>query len=206
MVYPNLKFPKVLNRPFFYTNFVSTVDGQVAVKESGYWPIGSKKDHQVLLELRAYADCLVVGGNLARQFGNQIQNSLKQKDFQTLRQKLGKDSVLPYYIISKDKSLGENVISPNKQGIGSLINFFKEKNFQNVLIEGGPTLLTSFLKKGLIDQIFLTISPKIFGSKKDLTLNLIEGYLFPAQDIIKLELVSVKQFNNELFLRYGIIK
>jgi len=44
MLYPNLKFPKFSDRPFFYTNFVQTIDGKVGVKEEGYWPnVFSKK-------------------------------------------------------------------------------------------------------------------------------------------------------------------
>ena len=81
MLYPNLKFPKVLKRPFFYTNFVQTVDGKVGVGKSelqGYWPIGSKKDYEVLTELRAYADCLIHGGNLAREFGEQTLKSINK--------------------------------------------------------------------------------------------------------------------------------
>ena len=73
MFYRNLKFPKIKNRPFFYTNFVQTVDGKVQVLKNtkDYWPIGSKLDHEALLELRAYSDCLIHGSNLAKEFGSQ---------------------------------------------------------------------------------------------------------------------------------------
>lgn len=74
-----------------------------------------------------------------------------------------------------------------------------------MLIEGGPTILASFLKEGLIDEIFLTIAPKIFGSKYPSTLTMVEGYLFPKQSIKKLKLLSVKPIGNEIYLRYQII-
>lgn len=177
MFYQNLNFPKVKERPFFYTNFVATVDGKV----SGYWPIGSNNDHQVLMELRSHADVLVHGKNLYKQFGEITKKSLS------------KSPNLIYYPVTEH-------ISPKK-----LAADFYKKGYRNVLVEGGPTLLGSFLKENLLDEIFLTITPKIFGTKKSATLTLVEGTLFPPEKIKRLQLLSVKQVNSELFLRYKVL-
>lgn len=191
MFYPRLIFPTKSNRPFFYTNFVQTVDGKVAVKRPGYWPIGSKIDHQVLIELRAYADCLIHGGNLGREFGEATKKSLEREDFIKLRQKLGKKSQLPYCVA--------------KRPLLKLIKKLHQKGYKNILVEGGPTLLGSFLKQNLIDEIFLTITPKIFGSEQDATLTLVEKILFTPDQIKKLQLLSVKQIADEVYLRYRLL-
>lgn len=177
MFYQNLNFPRVTGRPFFYTNFVSTVDGKV----SGYWPLGSHNDHKVLMELRSHADVLVHGKNLYKQFG------------EITKKNLSKLPNLVYYPVIKH-------ISPKK-----LAADFYKKGYRNVLVEGGPTLLGSFLKENLIDEVFLTIAPKIFGSKKNITLTLVEGILFPPNKIKKLQLLSVNLIKNELFLRYRVL-
>lgn len=208
MFYPNLKFSKLpKSRPFFYTNFVQTVDGKVAVSEKGYWPIGSKKDYQVLLELRSHADCLIHGGNLAREFGEITLKSIHQPTFKKMRGVLGKNINLPYYILTKHpktlnnlKPLGANIISG---GLVLLIEKLQKKKFKHVLMEGGPTLLGSSLKMGLIDEVFLTIAPKIYGSKPNSTKTLVEGILLPPNNF-KLKLISVKRIKNELFLRYQV--
>ncbi|MBI2039497.1 dihydrofolate reductase family protein [Candidatus Microgenomates bacterium] len=191
MVYPNLKFPKFTTCPFFYTNFVQTVDGKVAVKKEGYWPIGSKTDHDVLVELRAYADCLIHGKNLSNEFGSVTRESLNESSFKKIRQKLGKDPILPYIIATHD--------------LKELTRQLHEKGYKHVLVEGGPTLLGSFLKENLMDEIFLTIAPKIIGNEANSTLTLVEGYLFPPKAIKKLKLLSSKQIENELYLRYKIL-
>ena len=177
MFYRNLIFPKIKGRPFFYTNFVQTLDGKTAVRKKGYWPIGSSTDHQVLLELRSHADCLIHGKNLYRQFGEQTLKSLKKHHPR-----------LPYLIANRN--------------LKKLVSDLYQKGYRNILVEGGPTLLASFLKEDLIDEIFLTISPKIFGSEKDTTLTLVEGYLFPPKKIKKFKLISVKKLGDEVFLRY----
>ena len=206
MFYQNLKFPKVKRRPFFYTNFVQTLDGKVAVKKDGYWPVGSKKDHQVLLELRAYADCLIHGGNLARQFGEQTLKSLNKRSFKALRKKLGKNPQLPYYIVTKTPQTYSHLRSGNvfAGDLQTILDGIKTKGLQNGLVEGGPTLLGSFLKENLIDEVFLTIAPKIYGSHNNTTLTLVEGILFSPLKTKKLKLVSYKNIKDEIFLRYKV--
>lgn len=84
-----------------------------------------------------------------------------------------------------------------------LVEELKGEGYKHILVEGGPTLLGSFLKEGLIDEIFLTIAPKIFGSKPGSTKTLIEGILLPSNKF-KLKLISVKKIKDELFLRYTV--
>ena len=198
MFYPKLVFPTKSGRPFFYTNFVQTLDGKVAVthpssggKKPGYWPIGSKADYGVLIELRTRADALIHGKNLANEFGLITQGSLNKLSFKRMRQKLGKNPKLPYIIATHD--------------LKGLTRQLHKKGYKHVLVEGGPTLLGSFLKENLIDEIFLTLAPKIYGTETNKTLNLVEGYLFPEEATIKLKLLSVKQFESELFLRYKVL-
>ena len=80
---------------------------------------------------------------------------------------------------------------------------FQKLGYKKVLIEGGPTLIGSFLKEKLLDELFITIAPKIYGTS-DKTLTLVEGILFKPNQIRKLKLISVKKNWNELFLRYKV--
>lgn len=205
MFYQNLKFPEITGRPFFYTNFVQTVDGKTQVKSPGYWPIGSKNDYQVLLELRANADCLIHGSNLASEFGEITLNSLAKEEFKALRKELGKNPDLEYLVVTnhpeKFKKLNATIVSSD---LNTLVKTLQEKGYRHILVEGGPTLLGSFINRGLIDEVFLTIAPKIYGSKNNTALTLVEGVLFPPSQIKKLKLVSSKAVENELFLRYQV--
>ncbi len=44
-----------------------------------------------------------------------------------------------------------------------LTNRFKSKGHEQMLVVGGPHVATSFLKEQLIDELWLTLEPKIFG-------------------------------------------
>lgn len=207
MLYPNLKFSKSPKaRPFFYTNFVSTVDGKVTAPTPDYWPIGSKTDYKTLLELRSYADCLIHGAVLAKKHGELTLKSLNKADFKKMRKAKGKSEDLPYIVMTKDpkqlSALKDKAVL-FEGSINLLVKELKNKGYKHILVEGGPTLLGSFIKEELIDEIFLTIAPKIYGSRPNSTKTLIEGILLPPNKF-KLKLSSFQRVKDELYLRYQV--
>lgn len=71
----------------------------------------------------------------------------------------------------------------------------------SLLSEGGPTLNYPMLADGLIDELFLTLSPKVEGGRD--TLTLVEGPTgFPADRAPTFSLRSVFLENDALYLRY----
>jgi riboflavin biosynthesis pyrimidine reductase len=211
MLYDTLDFPQIPNRPFFYTDFVSTIDGKVFVKKDGYWPIGSKTDFETFTYLRAHADVIIDGKGSAAAFGDRAIETFNSERFKQLRGGLGKNELVDYIILTnhpdeKIENLKNNsynfvptILSNN---LDELIEYLNDKQYQTVFIDGGPTLLASIIERNMLDEIFLTISPKIYGNEKDQTLTMVEGKLFDPNNIPEFEIISVKQVENEVFLRY----
>tara|TARA_Y100000310_G_scaffold345354_2_gene464086 strand:- start:3007 stop:3486 length:480 start_codon:yes stop_codon:yes gene_type:complete len=71
-------------------------------------------------------------------------------------EKIGNPVVVVVSNTLKEKSVFVN--SPEKA-----IEQLKEKGFSEVLVAGGGILNSSFVKKGLIDEIYLDIEPVLFG-------------------------------------------
>ncbi|MBI3379221.1 RibD family protein [Candidatus Gottesmanbacteria bacterium] len=236
-VYNHNLFAGINKNPYFFSNFVMTIDGKVQVGDKTgklYWPIGSKLDHDTLLWLRAHADVLIHGKNTAIGF-NTLQ-TLSRKEFKDKRKSLRKEKSLVYMVISNHpddrlfqslsnppkgvlsilvtsnqfhqlqlqglKRVGIEKIGMGKVDLHSLTHYFKKNNLQKILIEGGPTLFGSFLKENLVDEMFVTIAPKIFGSVEKSTKTMVENYLFPPNKVPKFKLVSTQVIDNELYLRY----
>jgi riboflavin biosynthesis pyrimidine reductase len=78
------------------------------------------------------------------------------------------------------------------------------RGHQLVLHEGGPHVIGSFLEAGVVDELFLTVSPLLAGrSLLDARFALVEGAdLLPGT---KLRLLSARRETDHLFLRYGIL-
>lgn len=80
-----------------------------------------------------------------------------------------------------------------------LVQQLERRGFQQIILGGGATVNGLFLKENLIDEIWLTIEPKIFG----------EGLsLFKDVDVdLDLELIEIKPLDkNIIHVRYKIKK
>jgi riboflavin-specific deaminase-like protein len=75
-----------------------------------------------------------------------------------------------------------------------------EHGVRSILCEGGPTLNYSLLLYGLVDELFLTISPTLAAGADALTI--VAGQ--PLPELVPLELVWALEDESELFLRYKI--
>ncbi len=75
---------------------------------------------------------------------------------------------------------------------------------QSILCEGGPHLACQLLAAGLIDELFLSLSPLLAGgepSAGEALRILAGGELEPP---VELELLAVLHSDSGLFLRYGV--
>ncbi len=72
-----------------------------------------------------------------------------------------------------------------------------------LLLEGGPTLFGQFLAAEVVDELFLTLSPQIAGRSADaIRPALVQGAAFMPDSAPWLQLLSVKQRAEHLYLRY----
>ncbi len=75
---------------------------------------------------------------------------------------------------------------------------------RTLLCEGGPHLNAELLQAGLVDELFLSLSPKLAGGE-DATgeaLRIVAGAQF--REPLQLELLGVLESGSSLFLRYAV--
>ncbi|GAC1371285.1 MAG: hypothetical protein NVSMB32_15500 [Actinomycetota bacterium] len=94
-------------------------------------------------------------------------------------------------------ALGEGMIE-----LAGLLALLRERGALRVLTEGGPALFGALLKAGLIDQVFLTLSPLLVGG--------LPGGAGAAGEtehwrggLAQAPLLGVRRQGDHLFLRYG---
>jgi riboflavin biosynthesis pyrimidine reductase len=83
-----------------------------------------------------------------------------------------------------------------------VLELLRAEGHELVLTEGGPSLVGELVAESLLDELFVTVSPKIFGrSPGDERKSLIHGV-----DLLgtPLELTSVRRYGSHLFLRYEV--
>jgi riboflavin-specific deaminase-like protein len=73
---------------------------------------------------------------------------------------------------------------------------------RTLLCEGGPHLNHWLLSAGVVDELFLSLAPKLAGGESAGGLRIIAGT--ELEPPVELELLSVLESESELFLRYGV--
>jgi riboflavin biosynthesis pyrimidine reductase len=80
----------------------------------------------------------------------------------------------------------------------------RERGHRLVLSEGGPTLFGRLLDAGLVDELFLTVSPVVAGRAAASRPGLVEGVeLLPGRRVAG-SLRSARRSGNHLLLRYAL--
>lgn len=231
IVYQDIQFPQIKKRLYIFTNHVSTIDGIAKVLLPGsYWPIGSELDFKIYTSLREYADVIIQGRETASGYptlktirnqgvnekrklkgkkpllyvvvsnnpDEKLLNSLKDPGHTETLLVTSQKSLVPddFLNITKVMRIGEE-----KVNVVEMCEILYKKGYEYGYAEGGPRLLWNFLESGIIDEVFATIAPKIYGHSGK-TITMIEGGTLSSKNIAEFNLISVSQQKDELFLRY----
>jgi len=81
----------------------------------------------------------------------------------------------------------------------AVVEYLEVKGFQSAILGGGARTNASFLKAGLVDELWLTVEPKVFGTG----LNFTEGEVLDLNlDLLEAEKIG----DNAVLLKYRIVK
>jgi riboflavin biosynthesis pyrimidine reductase len=98
-------------------------------------------------------------------------------------------------------SLGPGTTIDPIAAVGAL----RARGHRLILHEGGPHVIGSFFEAGVVDELFLTVSPLLVGrTMLAPRLALVEGSdLLPG---VRMRLLGVRRDTDHLFMRYGILR
>jgi riboflavin-specific deaminase-like protein len=211
------------DRPFLAMNFAATVDGRVTI-DGVSGPIGSDTDTTMLSRLRTRFDAVMIGAGTMR--AERYGRLAKKQETRERRERLGLppeplmvivsgrldlpwDAPLfteggPVLVFTASEAEPPEVASSlqvvRHEGfvdvVAALRHLRREQGIRALLCEGGPGLHGELEGGGLVDELFLTIAPKLGGGDAP---RILEGEL-PA--VAELELAWLLEEDGELFARY----
>jgi diaminohydroxyphosphoribosylaminopyrimidine deaminase/5-amino-6-(5-phosphoribosylamino)uracil reductase len=79
--------------------------------------------------------------------------------------------------------------------INFLLDELSKRGIVQLLVEGGPQVINSFLEAGLADQIVVYIAPKVLGDKGDVE---ISRPMVKLSDAVGLNCVDIKRFGDDI--------
>jgi riboflavin biosynthesis pyrimidine reductase len=88
--------------------------------------------------------------------------------------------------------------------LSKAIGELRGRGLDVLLCEGGPHVMGQLIEAGLLDEMFLTVSPVVAGRGHEPRLGMVEGVeLLPAKGAWS-KLLSSRRHGDYLFLRYGL--
>jgi riboflavin biosynthesis pyrimidine reductase len=98
------------------------------------------------------------------------------------------------------------VCAGERVDVAAAVAALRARGYGRILSEGGPHLLGSLLVDGLLDELFLTLSPLVAGrtSQGGEALSLVEGLSLLPDRRVALELHGIRRHGEHLFLRYSL--
>jgi diaminohydroxyphosphoribosylaminopyrimidine deaminase/5-amino-6-(5-phosphoribosylamino)uracil reductase len=86
---------------------------------------------------------------------------------------------------------------PGKSNLYSLVDELSSRGVSQLLVEGGPSVIGSFLDEGLADEICVYIAPKLLGSAGTAE---ISGPLSRLSEALELKFPEIKCFEDNVRL------
>jgi 2,5-diamino-6-(ribosylamino)-4(3H)-pyrimidinone 5'-phosphate reductase len=103
------------------------------------------------------------------------------------------------------RKLAEVAVVPGKRiRARDVLDLLAARGARRVLVEGGGTLNFSFFREGLVDEIYITVTPRILGGAEAPTPVDGKGFLRKAQ--VRLRLATLRRRGDEIFLKYCVVR
>ncbi|BCS92000.1 2,5-diamino-6-(ribosylamino)-4(3H)-pyrimidinone 5'-phosphate reductase [Metallosphaera javensis (ex Sakai et al. 2022)] len=203
-------------RPYIIISSTMTVDGKIAARDS-FSELSCKYDKTRQHMLRAQVDAVVIGARTAR-----VDNpSLVLKYYK------GKNPIrviitnsgdldpglkifnVPPPTVVYTKNLNDSLKSLTDKGVyvrtfstmcDAMSDLYQTFSVRTVMVEGGGKLNWSLLKEECVDELRVTISPRIFGSGT----SIFDGEGFPGylSPVLKLQSSYICQCGEEIVIIY----
>lgn len=225
--------------PFVYINVATTADGKLAPANRRFIPFGSKRDQELLLELRAGADAVMSGartvGPLPVNLGPgptkyrhmRLKRGLPEYNLRVVisgsanlnpRAEIFRHRFSPIIILvtrraaeSKVRGLREvadevKAFGDKQLNFAQALRWLRQKwGVKRLLCEGGGEVNAGLFGEGLVDEVYQTLCPLVFGGRHAPTIA--DGDGFPAlASAARLRLKSLKRVADELFLVWRTVK
>jgi len=216
-------------RPYTLANFIASVDGRAAFEGSSL-PLGDAGDRALFFELRERVDAVLVGtGTFASEPYGRLLSRPERRERRRARG-LAPEPLTCLVTRSGRIDTGARMLAcpqarvvifsaaevtldgvaaqvqvvrcdPEQLTLGAALAALRaEHGVRMLLCEGGPTLFAALLAERLVDELFLTIAPRLSGGGREPAIT--SGPA--AGELLSLRLLWLLERDGYLYARYAL--
>ncbi len=218
-----------VDRPYTIVNFVASADGHAAFRGRSRW-LSDDADREIFHGLREHVDAVMAGTGTLRteRYGRMVRDPERRRrraaaglNPEPLTAIISRSGDVPTDIpLFSDPGARVVVFTPAEietSGLAAQVHVVhldpgeltlttmmrrlrSAYDVRSLLCEGGPTLFGALLREDLVDELFLSLAPKLTG-----------GGTAPAitagpelSELCTMSLVWVLEHDSALYLRYAV--
>ncbi|MBV6458230.1 MAG: hypothetical protein HONBIEJF_01355 [Fimbriimonadaceae bacterium] len=187
---------------------VATIDGKILTgeRDEPVMDLGSELDHRTMRQIEEQFDAVLIGAGSLRatpglwypaQLRRYVVSGSGNLDFSSRFFTDVPD--LATVVAPPGASISWQAVLPLTDWRSTLESIVKQ-GVRRLLVEGGSMLNAQLLQADLVDEIFLTVAPKIKLGKDVPTIA--DGEPLPRKAVMRFDLISCRPVGDEVFLRY----
>ncbi|KAL5058634.1 hypothetical protein RYX36_030238 [Vicia faba] len=175
-----------LHVPFSVLNYAMTLDGKIAASTGHACWISSKKSRNLVFELQARSNAIIVGGNTVRRNNPRLterhgsghmpmrivmSQSLDLPDEANLWDMTEVSTIVVTQRGARKSfqkllaSKGVEVVDFDILNPRNVMEYFHDRGYLSIFWECGGTLAASAISSGVIHKVYAFVAPKIIGGK-----------------------------------------
>jgi dihydrofolate reductase len=170
------------------TLFMAISLNGIIARENNEEDFLSNENWQTLVKLTHETECVIWGRkthDVVKTWGKEYWDQIKK---------------VRKIIVSSEKNLELEETCTQTSSPREALEKLSSKGFKSVILSGGSTLNSSFLKEGLIDEIIFNIEPAVIGKG-------IPVFKFEGFDNKRLKLLEMKKLEEGIVqLHYKVLK
>jgi 3,4-dihydroxy 2-butanone 4-phosphate synthase/GTP cyclohydrolase II len=214
-------FRRTHARPFIGATYAQSIDGSIAARNRSPIRLSGEASMRLTHELRACFDVILIGIGtvlsdnprltVRRVAGKNPRPIILDTHLRTpLQSNLLQRTVQRAWIVSGRKCSGTRRKILENAGatvftcdtgadgcidLAALMDLLSGRRIDNIMVEGGARILTSFIHARLIDQLIITIAPKIVGG-----LGVIDERGIGGRPYLRLERIVYRFYGKDLVI------
>jgi len=153
-----------------------TADGKIARGSHELVDWTSKEDKRFFIEKTKEAGVMIMGSNTFRTIGKALPGRLSIVLTSRPDEAKGEPGTLEFTDKSPREILGD----------------LERRGYKTAAVVGGASVNSAFLTEGLIDELYLTVEPRIFGEGMSVFKS--------APENVRLKLLDTRQLSDEVVL------
>lgn len=223
------------SRPHVTVNMAMSLDGKISTRRREDIVLGTEHDRRLMDTLRCKTEAVIIGAGTVRHDGlpilmryEDLVEKRKSRNLPphpinvVLSRALDVPVSRPFFThaatekivfttraapaarVKRLRTMAEVIVLPGKTlPPRDVLEVLHQRKIKRVLLEGGGELHFAFVQADVVDELYITVTPRLLGGVT--APSLLDGKGFTAADHPKLNLVSSRRVEDELYLRYRVI-